>query len=233
MAPKPKPKKKAIAKGTDFPSLLADIKTRIQSSQTRAVLAVSAELTQLYWDIGRIIDSRQRHEGWGAAVIPRLASELKNEFPEIKGFSERNIKRMVAFYRDYPNPVALLLTPQATEEVPPSVSQLHASSKVPPPVAQLHASSKVPPPVAQLHASSKVPPPVAQLHASSKVPPPVAQLHASSKVPPSVAQLHASSKVPPPVAQLGSSLLWSIPWAHHVTLMDKIDMSTCSFIIFG
>jgi len=88
----------------NFVELLADVRNRIQVAQTRAMLAVNSELVRLYWDIGRIIDARQKHEGWGTAVIPRLAAELKNELPEIKGFSERNIKRMLAFYRDYPNP---------------------------------------------------------------------------------------------------------------------------------
>ena len=48
------------------------------------------------------INQRQRREGWGAAVIPRLAQELNNELPEVKGFSERNIGRMIAFYRENP-----------------------------------------------------------------------------------------------------------------------------------
>ena len=45
-------------KPDDFAALLADVKCRIQTSQTRAVLAVNAELVRLYWDIGRIIDAR-------------------------------------------------------------------------------------------------------------------------------------------------------------------------------
>lgn len=57
----------------------------------RAVLSANAELVRLYWDIGRMIDQRQQQEGWGAAVIPRLARELHNELPHVKGFSERNI----------------------------------------------------------------------------------------------------------------------------------------------
>jgi DUF1016 N-terminal domain len=69
----------------EFAALLADVKRRIQSSQTRAILAVNTELVRLYWDIGRIIDLRQQREGRGAAVIPRLAKELKNELPELKG----------------------------------------------------------------------------------------------------------------------------------------------------
>jgi type I restriction enzyme M protein len=85
MANKEQPDRKSFA------ALLADVKLRIQTAQTRAVLAANAELIRLYWDIGRMIDARQKLEGWGAGVIPRLAAELKNELPELKGFSERNI----------------------------------------------------------------------------------------------------------------------------------------------
>jgi len=56
-------------------------------------------MIRLYWRIGRVIDERQQREGYGTAVIPRLARDLHNELPEEKGFSERNIKRMLAFYR--------------------------------------------------------------------------------------------------------------------------------------
>jgi len=111
----------------DYPGLLADIKQRVRHAQTRAWLAVNAEMIRLYWEIGALIDSRQRREGWGAAVIPRLARDLHNELPEEKGFSERNIKRMLAFYREYPDAA---LVPQAvapigpTEEVPQPVTQM-------------------------------------------------------------------------------------------------------------
>jgi predicted nuclease of restriction endonuclease-like (RecB) superfamily len=85
-----------------YAGLLSDIKQRVCHAQTRAVLAVNAELIRLYWEIGALIDSRQKKEGWGAGVIPRLAADLHNDLPEEKGFSERNIKRMLAFYREYP-----------------------------------------------------------------------------------------------------------------------------------
>ena len=67
---------KKLQKTNDFAALLSDVKGRIQSAQTRAVLAVNSELVRLYWDIGRIIDERQQREGWGAAVIPRLAATI-------------------------------------------------------------------------------------------------------------------------------------------------------------
>jgi len=71
-------------------------------AQRRAALTANGEMILLYWDIGRLIAARQEAEGWGAGVIPRLAADLKNELPEQKGFSERNIGRMIAFYTAYP-----------------------------------------------------------------------------------------------------------------------------------
>lgn len=87
----------------DYAGLLKEIRHRVRHAQTRAVLAVNAELIRLYWEIGALIDEQQTRQGWGAAVIPRLARDLHNELPEEKGFSERNIKRMLAFYREYPH----------------------------------------------------------------------------------------------------------------------------------
>ncbi len=85
-----------------YQDFLMQVKTRIQTSQVRAILSVNAELIYLYWDIGRMIDRKQKEEGWGAAVIPNLSKDIRNELPEVKGFSERNIGRMIAFFREYP-----------------------------------------------------------------------------------------------------------------------------------
>lgn len=94
-----------------YRDLLGDIKSRVRAAQGRAALSANAEMILLYWDIGRMILERQEREGWGTSVIPRLAVDLKNELPEEKGFSPRNIGRMIAFYRSYanfPQPVAKL-----------------------------------------------------------------------------------------------------------------------------
>lgn len=100
-----------------FTDLLGEVKLRIQTAQTRAMFSVNAELIRLYWDIGRLIEDRQQREGWGASVIPRLSAELRNELSELKGFSTRNMDRMVAFYRDYPNPDQF--SPQAVAKLQP------------------------------------------------------------------------------------------------------------------
>lgn len=98
----------------DYPVLLAEIKQRIRVGRARAIMAVNAELNALYWQVGSLIAERQQGEGWGAGVIPRLAQDLCNEFPEEKGFSARNIDRMLAFYRAYPD---LEFSPQAAAKM--------------------------------------------------------------------------------------------------------------------
>ena len=76
---------------------LADLKGRIFATQQRATLAVNRELVLLYWQIGRDILARQAERGWGAKVIDRLAQDLRAGFPDMKGFSPRNLKYMRAF----------------------------------------------------------------------------------------------------------------------------------------
>ena len=81
---------------------LQSLKTRIHSAQQRATLAVNRELVLLYWQIGRDILARQASQGWGAKVIERLAHDLRVAFPQMKGFSPRNLKYMRAFAEAWP-----------------------------------------------------------------------------------------------------------------------------------
>jgi predicted nuclease of restriction endonuclease-like (RecB) superfamily len=96
-----------------YGELLADIKKRIRQAQNRAVMSVNAEMLHLYWDVGQMVVAKQDAEGWGSAVIPRLADDLRNDLPELKGFSERNIGRMIAFFREYPGMNEILPRPVA------------------------------------------------------------------------------------------------------------------------
>ena len=82
---------------------LADLKGRIHNAQQRATLAVNRELVLLYWQIGCDILVRQAAQGWGAKVIERLAHDLRAAFPEMKGFSPRNLKYMRSFAQAWPD----------------------------------------------------------------------------------------------------------------------------------
>lgn len=87
---------------TGYGELLEELKARISAAQARAALAVNRELVLLYWQIGRRILERQAEEGWGAKVIDRLAVDLRRAFPDVSGFSARNLKYMRAFAEAYP-----------------------------------------------------------------------------------------------------------------------------------
>jgi predicted nuclease of restriction endonuclease-like (RecB) superfamily len=87
----------------NYQALLQELKQRIREAQLRASVAVNRELVLLYWRIGRDILIRQERERWGAKVIDRLAADLKKAFPEMKGFSPRNLKYMRAFAETWPD----------------------------------------------------------------------------------------------------------------------------------
>ena len=88
---------------TGYNQFLTDLKERIARAQVKAALAVNAELVQLYWSIGRAILSEQQTQGWGAKVIEQLSIDLRREFPEMSGFSPRNLKYMRALATAYPD----------------------------------------------------------------------------------------------------------------------------------
>jgi len=98
-----------------YQSLLGEIKTAIQQARVKASLSINSEMILLYWKTGKLIAERQQQEGWSAKVIPRLAADLQHEFTSLKGFSERNLGRMLAFYKEYQEDTIL---PQAVAKLP-------------------------------------------------------------------------------------------------------------------
>jgi predicted nuclease of restriction endonuclease-like (RecB) superfamily len=87
----------------EYKGLLKEIKEKVLSSQLKAAVAVNSELIKLYWEIGNTVIQKQKTEGWGKKTIERLAKDLMSTFPDMKGFSFRNIKYMVQFAKEYPD----------------------------------------------------------------------------------------------------------------------------------
>lgn len=83
--------------GNGYQTYLAELKERIRRTQVKAVLAVNHDLVLLYWSIGNDILTRQREQGWGTKIIERLSADLRREFPNMQGFSSRNLKYMRSF----------------------------------------------------------------------------------------------------------------------------------------
>ena len=86
----------------DYAETLNEIKQRIQQERLRVVLTANSAMVLLYWDIGRMILDRQKRQGWGAKVIDRLSSDLREATPEMQGLSPRNLKYMRAFAAAWP-----------------------------------------------------------------------------------------------------------------------------------
>ncbi|MHB8482018.1 MAG: PDDEXK nuclease domain-containing protein [Nitrospiria bacterium] len=86
-----------------YVELLEDLKERVRSARIRAGLAVNCELVLLYWEVGRRIIEQQKSLGWGTKVVERLARDLQNAFPDMKGFSRANLLYMRAFAEAYPD----------------------------------------------------------------------------------------------------------------------------------
>jgi predicted nuclease of restriction endonuclease-like (RecB) superfamily len=79
------------------------IVARIKETRLRFVIQSNTAMIELYWNIGNDILQRQKSEGWGAKVIDRLSADLKEEFPEMGGFSPRNLKYMRKFADNWPD----------------------------------------------------------------------------------------------------------------------------------
>jgi predicted nuclease of restriction endonuclease-like (RecB) superfamily len=72
-------------------------KREISDDRIRIVFTANQSMILLYWEIGRAILERQQKEGWDSKVIDRMDYDLKKSFPEMSGFSPRNLKYMKKF----------------------------------------------------------------------------------------------------------------------------------------
>ncbi len=152
---------------------LGELKNNIHQSRLQTALKVNSDMLILYWYIGKQIILKTEAEGWGAKIIEQLADDLQNEFPDMKGFSFRNLKYMRQFAAVYPD---LLIGQQA--------------------VAQLQKT------------------PVKSI---TQQPAALTKKNKNLIGQQSVAQFSNTTYY------LSNPVLVTIPWGHHVTLMDKIN----------
>lgn len=93
-----------LALTTDYKRFVTDLKSRIASARLSAARHVNRELVTLYWDIGRGIVEKQKELNWGESVVEMVAAELRAAFPDMSGFSPRNVWDMKRLYEAYTSP---------------------------------------------------------------------------------------------------------------------------------
>ena len=87
----------------DYKTWISELKLKIRSTQIKAAIAVNSTLVQFYWELGKMIADKQTQTSWGDKLLEQVSSDLKQEFPEMKGFSVRNLKYCRLFYTFYNN----------------------------------------------------------------------------------------------------------------------------------
>ncbi len=88
---------------TWYGSMLEQIKNLISTERRHVMWEANIMMTMMYYHIGKRILQQSLSEGWGARVIDRLSADLKESYPEMKGFSPRNLKYMQRFAKLWPD----------------------------------------------------------------------------------------------------------------------------------
>jgi predicted nuclease of restriction endonuclease-like (RecB) superfamily len=92
----------------DYKTWISELKLKIRSTQIKAAIAVNATLIQFYWELGKMITEKQSQTTWGSKLLEQISLDLKDEFPDMQGFSVTNLKYCKLFYTYFtirPQPV--------------------------------------------------------------------------------------------------------------------------------
>ncbi len=93
-----------IKSNDEYKQLVVELKSKIRQFQLKAAVKVNYELLDLYWELGTKIVEMQKEYSWGDSFLKELSKDLKKEFPDLKGFSEQNLRSIrywYSFYNDY------------------------------------------------------------------------------------------------------------------------------------
>lgn len=93
---------------SDYKNWITEIKSKIRAAQMKATMAVNAAVIEFYWELGKMIADKQT--AWGTSFLENLSKDLKEEFPDMKGFSATNLKYCKLFYNKFQ------IRPQAGDE---------------------------------------------------------------------------------------------------------------------
>lgn len=96
-----------------YPKLPDSVTSHVESGHFRVASAANWELILTYWTIGRDLLDRESTEGWGTKVVTRLSTDLRERFPDVRGFSPQNLRYMKSFATAWPD-LAMLQTASAT-----------------------------------------------------------------------------------------------------------------------
>lgn len=101
---------------SEYNDWIKSLKSKIHAAKRKIALSINSQLLELYWEIGKDILEKQENSNWGSKLIERTSIELKHEFPEIKGFSRRNLYAIRQWYKFYSEKFSIV--PQSVAQIP-------------------------------------------------------------------------------------------------------------------
>ncbi len=99
----------------NYQHFLKEIKEQIRHERFKTVMSANKSMILMYWNIGKAILEQQDNQGWGAKVIDRMSYDLKEAFPDMSGFSPRNLKYMRKFAENWQD---LLIVQRTVAQIP-------------------------------------------------------------------------------------------------------------------
>jgi hypothetical protein len=101
---------------SEFAIWINSLKEKVHSARQKIAFSINSQLLELYWEIGKEVNEKITNAHWGTNVIEKIATELSSEFPDIKGFSRRNIYAIRQWYLFYAQKYEFV--PQAVAQIP-------------------------------------------------------------------------------------------------------------------
>lgn len=101
---------------SEFVLWVNELKSKIHEAKRKVAFSITSQLLELYWEIGKDICVKQQTSNWGNSLIEQIAAELKLEFPEMKGFSRRNLYAIKQWYSFYS--LKYQFVPQCVAQIP-------------------------------------------------------------------------------------------------------------------
>ena len=148
---------------TNFDAFINAVGSEIQQAQVRLITAANAQMLFHYWKMGNYILYHQQLHGWGSKTIKQLAKAIRFNYPEKKGYSERNLTYMCQFAKAYPlralqsfiETDAKLIAP-SVEKIANEVRYLNDAQFTQEPLAQIQSTDNneiiiTQEPLAQIH----------------------------------------------------------------------------------
>lgn len=105
-----------LIKDKDYLLWITELKKKVRSAQIKAAITVNKELILFYWDMGMMLSEKIKSSNWGDKILANVSQEMKSEFPEMTGLSERNLKYCRQFYEFYSNSVGQQAVAQSSTE---------------------------------------------------------------------------------------------------------------------